>query len=116
MFTAIPIGIAFVFVNLFVLLMDELAKPDSKFFQYANSIAWVLLVASVYIFAAGVFLATGWEDPFVNADKAELAVQSGQSRRGGVILLVIRFWPYVLMLMAVGGVGVSTKVIRGAKD
>ena len=110
MFTAIPIGIAFVFVNLFVLLMDELAKPDSKFFQYANSIAWVLLVASVYI------LATGWEDPFVNADKAELAVQSGQSRRGGVILLVIRFWPYVLMLMAVGGVGVSTKVIRGAKD
>lgn len=56
------------------------------------------LGAAVYCVAAGVFLLSGWQDPFASASSQEVGQAAAtHGGRGGVVILAIRFWPYVLM-------------------
>jgi len=56
------------------------------------------LLASLYCLAAGLFLLTDWQDPFATADPAALARTSAtHGGKGGIVVLAIRFWPYVLI-------------------
>ena len=60
------------------------------------------VAASVWCILAGVDLMDGWADPLATADPGDLGCAAGShGGRGGVILLLIRFWPYCLM--ALGG-------------
>jgi hypothetical protein len=56
------------------------------------------LVAGVYCIAAGAFLLSGWQDPFAAATAQQLGhVAGSHGGRGGIVILAIRFWPYVLI-------------------
>ena len=116
MFSVLPISIAFVLFNVLILSIDGMSKPESKFYQHTKKIAGVLLVASVYLLFAGIFLASGWDDPFFNADKSEIAQAGAKAGRGGFILFIIQFWPYAMMLLATSGVVSSIKSINGRRS
>jgi hypothetical protein len=100
LFTALPIAVAFIgmFVSMFVYIGVH-ALPSRR----PGSIALLIgLVASVYCIIAGVVLLSNWHDPFsggLPVDSTGAVVRGG--RRGGLILLAIRYWPYVLI--ATGG-------------
>jgi hypothetical protein len=52
------------------------------------------LVAALYLLAsAGVLLLEGWVDPLSNVDVTE----ASQRRRGGLVVLLVRYTPYVML-------------------
>ena len=56
------------------------------------------LMASLYCMTAGIFLLTDWQDPFGTADPQQLArASAAHGGKGGIVVLAIRFWPYVLI-------------------
>lgn len=57
------------------------------------------LIASVYVVVAGLMLlGDGWENPLAGADPGAVGKASTHARgKGGVVLLVIAFWPYVMI-------------------
>ena len=60
------------------------------------------LITGLYVILAGIHLAGGWEDPLKNADPKTLgSVSARGGGKGGIVILAIKFWPYVLM--GVGG-------------
>jgi len=56
------------------------------------------LLSALYCVAAGVYLLVDWVDPVVNANTE----YTPHGRGSGFIVLMIRFWPYVLI--GLGGV------------
>ena len=74
---------------------------ENRHFNTAVKIILLIgLVAAVYSIFAGIHLRVGWEDPLAGADPETVGRVTGR-RRGGIIILAIRFWPYVLI--GVGG-------------
>jgi L-asparagine transporter-like permease len=64
----------------------------------AKAILVIALLASLYCIAAGIFLLTDWQDPFATTAPQQLAKASAtHGGRGGIVVLAIRFWPYVLI-------------------
>ena len=100
-FTQYPILIAFVFTFAMMFARMGLPKQTSKLYVLIKPMAWLWLSTSVYLLLAGLFLAADWPDPLAGADPSQIA-HAAARRRGGLILLVIRFWPY--FLMGVGGI------------
>jgi len=96
MFTAELIGIAF---GILVIGVHPLNWLDNRGHRKLGLYAlFIIVVAGVYCFAAGVDLAFGWVDPFSNAAQEELGKASAKSRgRGGIVILIIKYWPYALM-------------------
>jgi hypothetical protein len=69
-------------------------------YRASNVILVFGLIAGIYCVAAGIFLAIGWQDPFANANisSEELAPAYVRGRgRGGLVILAIKYWPYVLI-------------------
>ena len=79
-----------------VFLLEPLEKRGLH--NVAFYICLVMFFASIYCLYAGIHLLVGWEDPFASADPAELGRAAAKTRRGGLVVLVIRFWPYVLIV------------------
>jgi len=48
-------------------------------------------VAALFLIIASLDMLQGWSDPFENADTSDV-----NGRRGGLAVLVIRFWPFAL--------------------
>jgi hypothetical protein len=100
MFGATHIAIAFVGVFLFV-----------GCFAFASSRGWhrieytTLLIVTIlngYCVVAGLVLLPGWEDVLAGASAEEVGRASVKGRgRGGIVIMAIRYWPYVLI--ALGG-------------
>lgn len=56
------------------------------------------LIASLYCLVAGVYLALNWQDPFAQASSEQLgSAAASHGGKGGIVILAIRFWPYVLI-------------------
>jgi hypothetical protein len=91
----------FIAVVTMVVIIHAVIAADKRGWDAAAKAAAVGgLVASLYCLAAGIFLLSGWDDPFAAADPAKLGKASMQhGRRGGIIVSVIRYWPYVLIAM-----------------
>lgn len=90
----------------FFLISGFLAGPLFDLFKkrkYLRSAKLSLtygLLSFLYCVAAGVSLASGWHDPFADATSQELARGSAtHGGKGGIIILAIRYWPYVLMAL-----------------
>ncbi|MBT6047727.1 MAG: hypothetical protein HOG49_13040 [Candidatus Scalindua sp.] len=63
----------------------------------ASNVLFVFsLIAGIYCLAAGIFLAAEWQDPFANANISSSTYVRGRGR-GGLVILVIKYWPYVLI-------------------
>jgi hypothetical protein len=96
MFAAYPIAIVFVAMFAAVLPVEWLEKGGHG--SIVRAMLTISLISGTYCLAAGVHLLGGWQDPFAAATSQELAGASASSgRRGGLIILMIRFWPYVLI-------------------
>lgn len=96
MFSAELITFFFIamFVGVFVFLFFEKRGATTL----AKSSMALVCVASVYCFLAGLFLAVGWEDPLAKVSATEVGhAAAAHGRRSGIVVLAIRFWPYVLI-------------------
>lgn len=102
MFTEQLIDMAFVLMIFATFLTQWLEKHKQR--KLAIAIYWIMLAASVYCVAAGVHLATGWNDPFASVDPRDVA-SATHGRRGGLVVMAIRFWPYVLI--GLGGCSIA---------
>lgn len=57
------------------------------------------VLAAIYCLSTGLLLITDWVDPFAAKTAAEMSSAAGShGGRGGVVILILRYWPYVLSL------------------
>ena len=95
MFTFSLIAIAFVASFAWVPLFEWLDKRNWT--TSTNVVLGVGLIAGVYCILTGAQLLIGGEDPLAGADP-ETVARAGRERFSvGFVILVIRFWPYVLL-------------------
>tara|TARA_B110000971_G_C19631420_1_gene329330 strand:+ start:113 stop:457 length:345 start_codon:yes stop_codon:yes gene_type:complete len=102
--------ISFFLIGSFVLVFIRDYLEEKELYKFLKFVLILLIIASIYNLLAGSFLLSGWEDPFINAD-AETLGRTGARRGGGLILLVIKFWPY--FLIGWGGLNLYTIFFRG---
>jgi hypothetical protein len=67
--------------------------------RLARALQVLALLAAAYSIVAGVTLLSSWSDPLAGADTADIAGATSRSRRGGVVVLAIRVWPFVVMTL-----------------
>lgn len=66
-------------------------------------------VAALYLLAGGcVLLLEGWIDPLSNVDVTE----ASQRRRGGLVVLLVRYTPYVMLAVGALFAFVHVKSLR----
>jgi hypothetical protein len=74
-------------------------EPAAKIGDWlVDGLCSCVFLAAAYCFVAGLFLLSGWSDPLAAADPAAMNEAASRSRgRGGIILIAISYWPYVLI-------------------
>ena len=94
MFTAKIIAITFLssFFGIFVVEYLE-GKPQLKIIL--KTLLLIFIFFSIYNLIAGLNLWFGWEDPLSKVTPEQMGRTSAR-RGGGLVLLVISFWPYIL--------------------
>ena len=97
-------------ISSFILTFIRDYFEEKELFKYLKIILILMIIAAIYNLLAGIFLLSGWEDPFSNADPQILG-RTGARRGGGLVLLMIRFWPY--FLIGWGGLNLYTIFFRG---
>jgi len=95
MFTAKIIGFCFVSMLISTWLHDVFLKKDQL--QLSKATVYFGFIASLYCVIAGIFLLSGWQDPLAGADPSEVAKASVRHRKGGLVILLIKYFPYVLI-------------------
>lgn len=96
MFTATLIATAF--LGMFACVGAMTLSDKLKWRSASHALEVLAAIFSAYCIAAGAFLLVGWEDPFSGASSEQIASASTRGRgRGGIVILAIRFWPYVLI-------------------
>jgi hypothetical protein len=96
LFQAYIIGIAF--FTTFLIAIPAMWLEEHEFKGISFFLFGVGLISGLYCIFAGLYLAGTWEDPISNVDPEMIGKMSGRARgRGGIIILVVRFWPYVLI-------------------
>lgn len=96
MFTASYITVAF--ISMFVAIRPYSFLEKRGWIELVKITISIGLIASVYCLVAGLYLLMGWQDPLAPLSSEEIsraAVTHGG--KGGIFLLAIRFWPYVLI-------------------
>ena len=89
-------AVAYVAMFASILPADWLEKKNLD--KLATVFFVIGLIASIYSAITGIYLLVGWEDPLANADPETLGRASARARgRGGLIILAIKFLPYVLI-------------------
>lgn len=59
---------------------------------------WLSFLCGLYCVFAGIALEADWVDPFSTAAPSDLAKASAtHGGKGGLIILIIRIWPYFLI-------------------
>ena len=61
-------------------------------------LGWVILISGLYCFLAGVSMVGDWVDPTANATSEQIS-EAAAYRKGGIALLAIKFWPYILIIL-----------------
>ena len=96
MFTATTIMIAFVGMLASKAVLLLAVKYKWRGVLWAAGMG--LIVSSGFCVAAGIFLLLGWQDPLAGASAVQLSKAAVRARgRGGILILAIRFWPFVLI-------------------
>ena len=99
MFTAKIIAITFLssFFGIFVVEYLE-GKPQLKIIL--KTLLLIFIFFSIYNLIAGLNLWFGWEDPLSKATPEQMG-RAGARRGGGLLLLIISFWPYILTIAGI---------------
>lgn len=92
--------ITFFFIS--IIASFHLLKLLDKFGAVAlsKSILTFACISSIYCVIAGLFLLSGWQDPLSIASTEALANTS--SRYKGLFVVVIKYWPYFLIMLGIG--------------
>ncbi len=60
----------------------------------------IAVAASAFCIMAGIDLLGGWGNPLADVDSGDLArTASGHGGRSGLVLLMIRYWPWCLLAL-----------------
>jgi hypothetical protein len=118
MFTGEIIAVAFITVLVSANVLRFAEQIRSQFVIKVFTL--ILVIAGIYCFIAGAWMVGGWTDPLASMSAEEIDEVRPMSRsRAGILILVIQFWPYVLMLTGAGSVlgsyGISSSYIRSTK-
>ena len=88
--------IAISFIGSFVIIWPMTYFQDKEKFEFLKICVTILIIFSAYNLIAGIYLLSGWEDPLSQASGQQQG-RAAARRGGGIILLAIKFWPYVLI-------------------
>lgn len=89
MFAFWPLLIAFVISLSGHLIADQMDK-----FKIRPISVWIIsILAGLYLFAGGLNMALGWEDPIGNTDTSKYVHRP----RDWVVVQLLRVWPFFLM-------------------
>ncbi|WP_371038481.1 hypothetical protein [Rhodosalinus sp. FB01] len=88
--TYVTVGFIFMMASGLIFEVDKNWFPESL----KRAIVLIAVLCGIYVFAAGVHLLGGWEERV--AGMSEATSGSG-GRRGGFVVLFIRFLPFALM-------------------
>jgi hypothetical protein len=83
------------FLSVFIIQLFKSRKWIfvTKFFSL------VLIISCILCFISGILMIPNWGNPFSNASP-QLIGRIAAHRRGWLILLVVRFWPYMLIVFS----------------
>lgn len=96
MFSAKVIGIAFCLMIVFGPLLLSLFER-LKFVTGQKLALIAIVVSSIVCCGAGLELVGAWGNTLAGIDEGEMAVAAAKHRRGGTLMLLLHFWPFVLM-------------------
>ena len=97
MFTAKIITISVLLSFAIIWAMNFLAYKE-KLIRLFQIVVIISILTSLYNLLAGIYLLSGWEDPFAKASSEEIVNASARSGgKGGIIILIIKYWPYALI-------------------
>ena len=94
MFSAKIITITFL-SSFFGIFIVEYLENKPKFKIILKTLLLIFIFFSIYNLIAGLNLWFGWEDPLSKATPEQMGRTSAR-RGGGLVLLFISFWPYIL--------------------
>ena len=78
-------------------LQNQIATTK-RWIWFDNGVQFITLLCGLYCVSAGIYLLSGWVDPFAAVDGQELGkVAARGGGRSGIFILAIRFWPWVLI-------------------
>ena len=92
MFIAKLIGLGLFFMIFPVFLIEYFEKR--RWIVGVQVVFAVIIASALYVGAAGISMIGDWQDPLGGTNTADV---STHGRRGGLVILAIRFWPFVLM-------------------
>lgn len=93
--TAIAVAMLLAFGTVFPLtFLDRRGHRDT-----AANLALVAALSAAYCLLAGASMIESWQNPFAASSSATMSSAAGShGGRGGIVILVIMFWPYALIL------------------
>lgn len=94
MFSSDYIILSIVYIFILAFLTDSYVHKK----YLGKIIIFTGLVACLYCISAGMYLLGSWVDPLSGMEAGERGILSAKAGgRGGIILLVISLWPYILI-------------------
>ena len=83
--------------SLFGIYLVEYLESKMSYHQIFKIILLILLLFSIYNFFGGLSMIFDWEDPLANVTPEQRG-RAAARRRGGFVLLIIEYWPYILTI------------------
>ena len=90
--------IAFFFIISFILLHIRSYFYEKGKHGFGKPVLIFEIITYSYLIICGLYLLSGWVDPFASADPSQLGRAAAKSGgKGGIVILIIKFWPYILI-------------------
>ena len=83
--------------SLFGIYLVEYLESKMSYHQIFKIVLLILMLFSIYNFLGGLSMIFDWDDPLANAT-TEQRGRAAARRRGGFVLLIIEYWPYILTI------------------
>ena len=77
-------------------------------------IGWLMIIASIYCFTASIWMLGDWIDPLRDVSPSDVDEMINRPKNG-LIILIIKFWPYFLLLVSLGTLVRGLYAINGKK-
>tara|TARA_Y100000768_G_C23639392_1_gene523371 strand:- start:240 stop:581 length:342 start_codon:yes stop_codon:yes gene_type:complete len=113
MFSAKIITITFLSTVFGIFIIEYLEnKPKLKIIL--KILLLIFIIFSIYNLLAGLNLWFGWEDPLSKATPEQIG-RAGARRGGGLLILIISFWPYILTFLSAYMIWLYSMIFRRTK-
>ena len=83
-----------IFIIIVIQIVTALIGRSGKIKSIEKLCLTIELISTVVLLLIGIDLLVGWTDPISGAD---LSSSSKMHVRGGIVILIIKYWPYCLI-------------------